>query len=177
MLDFRRRWWACKPAPAATSALTDLVLTVTPQLAMVANAHGAPDTASTPTPEVQAAALVEARTALAEAKYDVIAVAAPRRVVSGSLVTVAVTVNRQGEPVAGITVFVQMTTSRRGISNTVTVPVITGTDGTATLAIPQSVSGTRGARTFIEAFSSDARAMGAKGAVAVVSGRRRLTWG
>jgi hypothetical protein len=126
----------------------------------------------------EAAAVQTARAALQEVPYDVVAVAAQRRVKSGSEPTIAVTVNRQGAPVPGATVFVQITTTRRGTKSTktVTVPVTTGEDGTASLTIPRSVKGANGSRTVIEAFTNEGRAMGAKGSVALGSVRKRMVW-
>jgi len=168
------RWWACKPAPSATSALTSLVKAATPQLAIVA-AGGPVSAASIPSVEVTAAA-VTARAALQDTKWDVIAVTAPRRAKAGTSPTIALTLNRQGSPVADTTVFVQITTTRRGKATTVTEAVTTAADGTASLAAPDSVVGAKGARSVVEAFTNDARAMGAKGSVAVVSTKNRIIW-
>jgi hypothetical protein len=126
----------------------------------------------------ETSAVQAARSALQEAPYDVIAVVAQRRVKVGSEPTIAVTVNRQGAPVPGATVFIQITTTRRGTKSTrtVTVPVTTGEDGTATLTVPRSVKGASGSRTVIEAFTNEGRAMGAKGVVALGSVRKRMVW-
>lgn len=180
------RWWACKPAPTTTSALTSLVVAATPQLALAAEAiagqpiSAAAAAATAESPEIQAAT-ASARAALADVRHDLVAVIAPRRIKAGASPTLAITVNRQGEPVADATVFVQITTKRRGGGgagggSTVTVSVTTGPDGTASLAVPEAVQGVKGARTTIEAFTNDARAMGVKGSVPVVSARRRMVW-
>lgn len=121
-----------------------------------------------------------ARVALQEASMDVVAIAAPRRVQAGSEPpTLAVTVNRQGEPVPDATVFVQITTTRRGrgrASQTVTIPVTTGADGTAAVAMPKAVVGVPGSRTVVQAFTNEGRAIGAKGSVALGSTRKRMLW-
>jgi hypothetical protein len=154
--------------------MVTLVTQATPQLVSMSSS-AVVDTASVMTPEVTAAAAA-ARTALQDVQLDVLALVAPRRVTRGTKPTIALTLNRQGSPVQNATVFVQMTTSRAGRSVTVTVPVTTGADGTASVAVPARVQGRRGSRTVVEAFTSEARAVGAKGDVAVVSNRGRMVW-
>lgn len=173
-LFVRCRWWACKPAPIATSEITNLVRAATPQLAI--EPAGPVGASSTAAAEAATAAVTSARAALQDVKWDVVAVSAPRRAQSGSAPTIAITVNRQGSPLAGATVYVQIATRRNGKTTTVTVPVTTQADGTATVAVPVSVQGTKGARSVVEAFTNDARAMGAKGTVSVLSTRNRITW-
>lgn len=114
---------------------------------------------------------------------DVVAIAAPRRVKAGSEPpTLAVTVNRQGAPVPNATVFVQITTTRRGggvagsAAQTVTLPVTTGADGTAAVTMPKAVVGVPGSRTVVQAFTNEGRAIGAKGSVALGSTRKRMLW-
>lgn len=156
--------------------MTDLVKTATPQLAIIA--AGGPVDAASAAALIETAAVTTARAALSDALFDIIAVVAPRRAVAGSEPTIALTVNRQGSAVADASVFVQFTTTRRGSrrSVTVTVPVTTSADGTATVTLPKSASGTKGARTVIEAFTNEGRAMGAKGSVSLISTRKRLIW-
>lgn len=168
------RWWACKPAPVAPASMVALVAQATPQLTAMSSA-ALVDTASLMSPAVVAAAET-ARTALQDVQLDVLALVTPRRVKSGSKATIALTLNRQGAPVQNATVFVQMTTRRGARSITLTVPVTTGADGTASVTVPARVQGRKGSRTVVEAFTGEARAMGAKGDVAVVSNRGRIVW-
>lgn len=154
--------------------MVTLVTQATPQLVAMSSA-AVVDTASVMTPEVTAAAAA-ARTALQDVQLDVLAIVVPRRVTRGMKPTIALTLNRQGVPVQNATVFVQMTTRRGGQSTTVTLPVTTSADGTASIAVPARVQGRRGSRTTVEAFTSEARAVGAKGDVAVVSNRARMVW-
>jgi hypothetical protein len=156
--------------------MTDLVETATPQLAIIAS--GGPVNAASAASLVETAAVTTARAALSDALFDIIAVFAPRRAVAGSEPTIALTVNRQGSPVADASVFVQFTTVHRGSRRavTVTVPVTTSADGTATVTLPKSASGSKGARTVIESFTNEGRAMGAKGSVSLISTRKRMRW-
>jgi hypothetical protein len=78
--------------------------------------------------------------------------------------------------VAGAKVFVQVTTPSRGKLRTTTLSGVTKADGTAVVEIPARARGAVGSRSIVEAFTIDARAQGAKGGVAVLSTRKRVTW-
>lgn len=107
---------------------------------------------------------------------DLLALSVAKTARAGSRTVVSLALNRQGFPVKGATVFVQISTKNKGKSTTVTVPVQTKADGTAKVAVPVSVRGQPGASSIIQASTNDARAQGVKGSVAILSIPAKLSW-
>lgn len=150
------RWWACKPAATTSSTAAALVIAAT-------------------SGEVSIAASTAAA-ALRRQLVDILVAEAPSRAPVSGPVFVTLTLNRQGDPVAGAKVYVQVTSVSKGKSTTTTLAGVTKKDGTAKIAIPPRARGASGSRSIVEAFTTDARAQGAKAGVAVLSSRKRLTW-
>lgn len=112
---------------------------------------------------------------------DALVVAAPSSAKPGSRAKLVVWLSRQGAPVAGVPLFVQIVTtaaasSGSGRSVTVTVMATTGSDGSAVVFVPPRARGAAGARSIISAFTADARAQGVKGGVPLASPRVRMAW-
>jgi hypothetical protein len=155
-MNTMHRWWACKPAATTSSTAAALVAAAT-------------------SGEVSAAASTAVAT-LRRQLVDILVADVPARAPISGPVFATLTLNRQGSPVAGAKVFLQVTTVSKGMSTTTTLPGVTRKDGTVKVSIPPRARGVAGSRSIIEAFTIDARAAGAKGGVAVLSTRKRLTW-
>ncbi|KAF8065624.1 celF [Scenedesmus sp. PABB004] len=156
-------WWACKPAPATTSAQSSLLLA-----ALAEGAGGDSLTAAS-----------SARAELERERLDLLVfTAAPRRVRAGARVRLALALSRQGAPVGGAGVYVTITTSGGGAdAATATLgPFTTSADGSLRVTVPPRLRGVAGARSVVQAYTGDARAQGAKGGVAVMSGSARIAW-
>jgi hypothetical protein len=150
------RWWACKPAATTSSTAAALVIAAT-------------------SGEVSAAASTPA-TALRQQLVDILVLHVPARASPSGPIFATLTLNRQGSPVERARVYVQVTTTSRGKSRTTTLPGVTKRDGTVKVAIPARARGVAGSRSIVQAFTIEARAQGAKGAVPVLSARKRVTW-
>jgi hypothetical protein len=178
----------CCPSGAACVRSNEWYYQCTPSLATKTAASASPAAAAAAFTgaEDTVAAAAAAAAVIAQSNYDSLTIQPlvnNNNVPASTRPTVSVQLSRQGNPVAGTSVQITVTTTKRKprrpeltMTVTATLEATTNADGVASVVMPRRVMGAAADTSVISAVTAGARARGVKGTIVVSADDLRVTW-